>query len=618
MTAAGKYGLLWCICCVVTAACALSLSGTAPSDRSREKARYYFVEGQRREAEGQRDAALHLYKKAYDTDPSYAEASYRYGRLRLQIPVDTFQSMTEIHRSFGLLRPYVDAYPGDGEESIYYGYVAAQLDSLGEAERVFNRTFDTDPSQTTALLYLSEAYAGHEEFLKAADALSRYEKTEGKNPNVSLRKMGYYVASGDTTAAVREADVLIATNPRDPSFQVMKGNLYDALQMPDSAVVYYLAAERLDPDAGAPKLALADHYRQRGDSVAYDNKIYELLLSEDFGFDEKADLLAQYLQIIIYDKNDTSRGDYLFSVLSEQYPHEPRLLDLAARYSSAQGDFRKAEEQISYALDMQPDNKTMWGQLMTYQAGDNRPAEALKTYERAKRHVDPDTDLKTLYGMLAVQAEDYPAATGMFRSLIAEIDSTLRTDTLISLSDLRKDISLSDLDRLSSLYATLGDVLHQAGDKTDAYVSYENAVLLNPDNAMAYNNHAYFLTIDGGDLTKAEALVRQALKGRDADNPTYLDTLAWILHLKGDGEGAEETQRRAVELLEETSVPAPEIYDHYGDILLKNGKDSEAAEAWSKALGQEPDNREEIQKKLEDVAGSIVPAQTKQDKKEDE
>lgn len=564
----------------------------------RNKARYFFVEGQRKEAENKRDAALHLYKKAWQTDPAYEEAAYRYGRLRLQIPTDTFQSEREIRRSFSMLRAYVDAFPEDGEESIYYGYVAAQLDSLDAAERVFNRAYRLDPTQSNALLYLSEAMASNGKFKNAAEALSRFEKAEGKNPSVSMRKISYYLAAEDTTEAVAEVDKLIESNPRDASYYVLKGNLYDAIQKPDTAVLYYLDAERLDPESVAAKLSLADYYREKGDSVAYDNKIYELLLSEDFNLEEKTGLLAQYLQTLISDRNDTGRGDYLFSVLNDQYPHEAGLLNLSARFNSARGNFKKAEEQIRYALDMEPENAKMWGQLMTYQAGDDRPADALSSFEEAKNHIVPDLDLKTLYGIMAVQAKEYKKAEAMYESMIHDLDAGMRTDTLVSLRDVRKNITLADLDRMSAIYTMYGDALHSAGEKEKSYMMYENAEELNPDNALAYNNHAYFLCIEGGDLDKALQLSKKALGGRSAGNPTYIDTHAWILYLKGDYEEAEKEQRKAIEILDKAEEEAPEIYDHFGDILMKNGKSEEAVKAWEKALEQKPENEADILKKL--------------------
>jgi tetratricopeptide (TPR) repeat protein len=206
---------------------------------------------------------------------------------------------------------------------------------------------------------------------------------------------------------------------------------------------------------------------------------------------------------------------------------------------------------------------------------------------------------------VALSGKEYQKAIEMLSSIITDINPGLRTDTQISLSDLRKDITLAELDQLSVEYAALGDVYHESGKNEIAFILYENAELLNPDNATAYNNHAYFMSLDGLDLDKAESMSRKAV-GKESNNPTFIDTLAWILHLKGKRSEAEETQRKAIDIIEKTSYSAPEIYDHYGDILLKNGKESEAAAAWQKALNLNPENVDEIKAKLNKLIESGV------------
>lgn len=144
--------------------------------------------------------------------------------------------------------------------------------------------------------------------------------------------------------------------------------------------------------------------------------MYEVLLSEDLELDTKLDLLAQYLQSLILGKQDTERGDHLFTVVREQYPHEPRLLDLASRYSAAKMDFADACEQVSYAIDLDPKNSTYWGQLMTYQAADDHPEESMKTFERAKKHIVPDETMLIYYSMVAQQAKEYDVAADVYRA----------------------------------------------------------------------------------------------------------------------------------------------------------------------------------------------------------
>lgn len=597
---------------LVGAVAAASAIGVWADTGRRAKSRYYYSAGVQEAAQGNEASAYEYFRRAYEADPTYPEAASAYGTRRLYVGVDTLQSDAELGRSLAMMRQYVDAYPDDLYESLYYGFVAGQLEQLDEAVRVLDRTYLHHPESSDVLLQLSDAYAKSGEFGKAVEAMGRYEAQEGMSAPVTTRKISYMLVDKDTVGAVREVTRLVASNPRDASYRILKGNVFDIIQMPDSALAYYKTAETFDPESGAAKLALAGYYQQHGDSVEYDNKMYEVLLVEDLDLDQKTDLTAQYLQSLINDKHETKRGDYLFSVLRNQYPHEPRVLDLAARYSATKGDFKDAEEQISYALDLDPTNSAFWAQLMMYQSAGDNPASALATFERASKHITPDDNLKFYYASVAQLVKEYDIAADVYRCMIQDTDPSLPLDSAITIRDVRPDISLQDLDRLSRLFTTLGDVYNSADRQQQSWRAYENALELDPANAMAMNNYAYFLSLKGGDLDKALELSGKAISGADTDNPTYLDTYAWINYLKGNFEEAEKVQMRALAAMKRDEYVSAEIYDHLGDILAQRGNLPGALAAWKEAARIQEENKEreeesygKTQQKIKDATPKV-------------
>lgn len=566
------------------ALCVIGAMAIIAAESARDKAKYYYTEGALREASGDNAAAYALYKKAYDADSTYVEAASAYGTHRLSITTDTMQSPEELKRSLRMMRRYVDAYPEDLYESVYYGFIAGQLDTLPEAVRVLERAYQFHPEATSVLLQLSDAYARNNELRKSIESISRYEKQEGLDPQITTRKMAYLLADHDTVGALTEVTRLIESSPSTSSYKILKGNLFEILNKPDSVEYYFQMAEREDPESSVAKLALANHYRQRGDSVAYDEKMYEVLLTEDLELDGKVSLVGQYLQNLMSGKQSTERGDYLFSVLRDQYPHDARVLDLAARYSAAKRDFIDAEEQISYALDQDPSNTVYWGQLMTYQAADGHPEQSMETYKKALKHTAPDENLRLYYASVSQMAKRYDEALKVYRDEIAAIDSNLNIDTELTLNDVRPTISLDELDRLSNYLTIMGDIYHLSGDQDKAYQAYRNAILFDDGNNMARNNYAYFLAENGGNLKEALELSGKAISGKDSSNPTYLDTYAWINFKMGDIATAEKYQLIAVDAMEKEDYKSAEVYDHLGDILLKSGKDEDALNAWNKAV----------------------------------
>lgn len=563
--------------------------GTPAGNEAREKARYYYLEGLILQSSGNEPEAYEYFKRAYAIDPSYSEAASALGTLRLMVNVDTLQSKTELKRSLSMMKEFVEEYPAEYYEAQYYAYVAGKIDSVQEAIRVFERTDSLRPEKTTSLLHLADLYMASGNIDKAVDALSRFEKAEGLSPQITLKKAQFFISKGDTVGALNEITRLQESQPKDPSLLILKGNFFILAGKPDSAFVYYEKAERLDPENGAAKLSLANYYLEKNDSVNYDKKIYEALLAEDFGLQEKTEILSNYLQTLINDKSDTSRGDYLFSVLNEQYSHEPTLLDLSARYSAAKGDFSNAEEQISYAIDLNPNNEIYWRQLMGYQIAGENFKGAEKTYGKAEKHFNPiSKELKMLYATAAQLGKDYPKAVEIYSSMIADkMPNIAPNDTLRE--SMLTNLSYEDLQELSSLYNMIGDVKYLEKDVPAAFLAYENSLVLFPNNPLTLNNYAYFLAENGGDLERAEKMSNEAVT-QQPDNDTFLDTYAWIMFRKGDYKEALKYQENAIKAAEEHGGEvSSELYEHYGDILFMNKEPEKAVEFWKKALELDPE-----------------------------
>lgn len=566
---------------------AAAIAGAHREDDVRQKARYYYLEGVDFQTQGNNAAAYELYKRAYRLDSTYAEAASAYGSMRLMADGDSLRTKEARQESLELMRTFVDRYPDDQNESRFYAFAAARTGNLPEAVRVYKRTAGRFPKNTDLLVELADVYMASDSIDRAIESLSAFEKVEGSSPQLSLRKISYLLSKNDTVRAMAEARSMLSANPTASPYWILMGNLFDVVSQPDSALKYYKLAEEMSPRSGSAKMALANYYRQQGDSVAYDAKIYEALLCEEYGLEEKTNLLAEYLQTLISEKNDTARGDYLFGVLKEQYPHEPFVLDLSARYNAAKGNYGAAAESISYAIDMEPDNDAFWGQLMTYQIQAERYKDAVVTYERAEAYFAPTEGLDLLRASALSMDSAWNEAIEAFGKLIHRVNVTLPLTDSITDKAVINHLEYEDLARLSTYYQLMGDAYYQRGDLEQSFIAYGNSLLFMPDNAATLNNYAYFLVENGGDLERAYHMSLDAIT-QEPDNSTYLDTFAWILFKRQEYAEALEHQKKAVEKAEEENNVSAELYEHYGDILFMNSKPDQAVECWEKALKLAP------------------------------
>ena len=147
---------------------------------------------------------------------------------------------------------------------------------------------------------------------------------------------------------------------------------------------------------------------------------------------------------------------------------------------------------------------------------------------------------------------------------------------------------------MSNLVSGLGDVYFAKADTIKAFAHYEMAIDYNPANLMAMNNYAYFLAESKRDLDKAEHLSALTVK-YEPENPTYLDTYAWIYFKKGEYSLALTYIRSAINYSE--NEESAELLEHYGDILFMNGFHEEAIPQWERAFELNPES-EMLQKKV--------------------
>ena len=114
----------------------------------------------------------------------------------------------------------------------------------------------------------------------------------------------------------------------------------------------------------------------------------------------------------------------------------------------------------------------------------------------------------------------------------------------------------------------MGDAFQQKGRYREAYKTYEKVLKIDSGYCPVLNNYAYFLSLEGRKLHKAEKMSRITIAA-EPDNPTYLDTYGWILHLLGRDSEAKVHLKRAVVY---GGTDSPVVLSHYAEVLRSLGE----------------------------------------------
>lgn len=576
------------------------IAQSVEKERLRNKARHYYLRGVEAEAEGKGDIATEYYKYAYMVDTTYPEAAYQYGIRRLTLPVESSgPSADEIARTRKIIEKFTDAYPADLFPQLVYARLLDQLQMSDAYISILEKVRGYHPTNSDIVQLLSNAYMDSRQYDKALEAIDAYSLAEGEDYESTVRKATVQIAKGDSIGALGTVDKMILKYPRNPQYPVFKSQLYMYLNMPDSAMAIARKAESMvEPGTGgAVKLQIADIYREQGDSVNYDTKVYEALLTEDIPFDTKNAILTEYLQDLLTQDGDRTRGDRLFDGLLQQYPHEASLRALSSRYAASKGDMDKASEDIAYALDLDSHNSDYWELAMMYVLSDADWDKANALYKKSLDILgETSLQMDLMIGNVAMMKDDYDSALKIYQSALDKHFPGQTLNKTLDLNALAPYLTYETIDPLISLYRQIGDVYNFKGELDNVKVNYENALMLNPYDALTLNNYAYYLIKDEKDITpegleRADELSKSAIDVAP-DNLIYQDTRAWVYFNKGEYRDALEMMEKVMEQIDKITEPDEiyEYYSHYGDILYKNDMKDEAVKAWKKALDAKPDD----------------------------
>ena len=165
--------------------------------------------------------------------------------------------------------------------------------------------------------------------------------------------------------------------------------------------------------------------------------------------------------------------------------------------------------------------------------------------------------------------------------------------------------SKSNPDIVSDFYAIMGEIYHNKGQNDKAYAAFDSCLQWKPDQVMTLNNYAYFLSVDGKDLKKAEEMSAKTIKA-EPKNSTYLDTYAWILYKEDRYTEAKLYIDQALANLSDSDMRA-DLLEHAGDIYWAAGLREQAQKYWTQAVKAGSGNAAALRQK---IAGGMAGKQT--------
>ena len=544
-----------------------TINGVPVADQ--RKAEYIYLQAQSEKNRGNYDAFYDLLAYAHEIDPGNTAVSFYLGMCKIRMN-NTTKTLCE--DGLALMKQHFEAQPEDLYETTFYSDANMQLGKPEEALRAIKLLNEHNPNRIELQMRLAEAYSRSGDYVQSNATYDSIEALFGDAIQITSSKIDNYMAMNDSAGALKEMRGLLATAPRNDSYNIAMSGLFQHYGMNDSAMYYLDRAQEYAPGNGYIYLARAEYYNMAGDSAGYEQQIYNALTAQQLDVDSKLGVLLGYIHQQLAKEDTTQRINDLFTVLIQQHPHEARIHQLYSEYFFAKKDYKGAIEQLGYSLDVNPTDADGWRNLVILNMMDDNYPDAVKASEKALEYNPDNLDLLGYVAGCYHQMKEYDKAISTYEKTLALVDS-------------------ADVEKRAELITGMGDTYSEMKDSVKTVECYEHALRLDPNSSGTLNNYAYYLAQRGENLDRAERMAALAVKD-DPENANFIDTYAWVFFAKKDYNMALLYIKSAVEKDDDNH-----LLEHYGDILWFNNEKEAAVEQWTKALEQDPDN-ELLQRKV--------------------
>ena len=522
-----------------------------------------FLEAIIEREKGNDAAAFEMLRHCLDIKPEASEAYYYLAHYYLRMK-DNDKALAAFKKA-SLLEPDNVNYL----ETLAQMYLQSQ--DLESATETFERLSKAEPDREDVLGMLVQLYSNDKnQYPKAIATLDRMEQLDGMNERISYAKAEFYQKMGNGKTAIAEMKKLADQYPNDLNYRNAYADMLLVNNNEKKAIDIYRGILKEEPANSKVLFSMRTYFLGQGNTVAADSMTVNILTRSNANTDEKIYLLRQEVMDNENDGGDSTKVIQLFERTINAKGSDPSIGLLYASYMELKkmpkADINRVLEDV---LEKAPDNAAARLQLIA-DAWERKDYDRVVTLCSAARQYNPDEMAFYYYQGVALSQQDKTdEALDTFKNGISVINEQ------------------SSPDIVSDFYAIMGDLLHEKGDKQQAFAAYDSCLQWKPDNLGCLNNYAYYISESGGNLSKAEEMSYKTIKA-EPKNATFLDTYAWILFRQ---ERYAEAKIYIDQTLQCDSDSSAVIVEHAGDIYAKCGDIDKAVELWTEALKKSPDNQ---------------------------
>lgn len=534
---------------------------------------YLFIEAQKYYTLEDYAKSINLFLKCIDLVPDNSAAYYKLAQIAIH--------NEEVDKA---LNYALKAVALDGENKYYYIITANIYTEKGnfvKAAEYYEQMIYRISGTNEYLFELAALYLYQNQLDDALSTYNRAEEVFGINEQAIHQKQKIYLQLNQLGNAVEEGEKLIDAYPDESGYVIALAEILipnnktrEAINLLEDLLIKF-------PENGQAKLILSDLYKNEGNLIKSEKYLYSAFDDPSVNPDIKVQIIASFTQQIsqartINNPNATleENTQQLAIKTTQLHPKEANSFAVYGDLLYALNNKKEALANYLITVDLAPDNFKVWQNIFQLDSENNDLEASIKHLETALELFPNQSIIYMYLGLALTQKQNFVEA--------------------LAILEQGKRLSITNKHQTGVFCSLLGNAYNEVKEYDKSDKSYEEALIINPNDYQSLNNYSYFLSLRKVKLGKAEKMAQKVVRN-NPDNVTYVDTYAWVLYTTGKFKEAKKQMEKIIESKDISAIH----YDHYGDILFQLGDVNGAVEQWLRAKGMNPD-LENIDKKIAD------------------
>lgn len=450
--------------------------------------------------------------------------------------------------------------PGNYWYQLACGSLFTQYEQKDSALVYFKRAAVADPRAVEVNSILAGLYAEKGDSEKADSLFSLISREGALSDDMFLMMITGLVRKGQMKEAANRTEKLIQREPEEIKYKALLADIYYEDGQNERGDSIYRAIIEEDPENIENQLIYLLNLVQKKeykDISGFLNNIFESQIVEK---ERKIAVAGRLISDTAYVQDNSNTLEESLVILEGKYPEDEEVMSLRPAMYEIAGRKEEAIKRYEELIGNWPRAFYFKEQLILLYA---EKREYRKLYNLAGSYSKENNMNilgKVYYAIAAMELGEYEVAEGELNKamILAGNNDAIKVQVL----------------------SMMGDLKYRMKEADKAYGYYEEALKINPDEVLILNNYAYFLAEGDRDLKKALKMAEKVMV-TEGENPTYIDTYAWVLYKMGK---YRESYKAMMRIFERNDERDPEILEHMGFILKAMGKCNEATGYWKMSI----------------------------------